>query len=117
MIFVYSDMFIKEIKKKNKGSDKEYISHRLVESYRTEKRSLSVPSSIQTQLQSHNIHMQGWNIQKQLSSHVRTTTAMTTKDGRRIHIRKSTEPEPFHRLIYDALGLSYYPLKSKQVEF
>ncbi len=36
-------------------------------------------------------------------------TAMPTKDGRRIHIRKSTEPEPFHRLIYDALELSYYP--------
>ena len=74
-------------------------------------------NTIQTQLRSHDIHMQWWNIREQLSSHVRTTTSMTTKDGRRIHIRKSTEPEPFHRLIYDALGLSYYPLKSKQVEF
>ncbi|MDQ7054430.1 MAG: hypothetical protein Q9P14_16635 [candidate division KSB1 bacterium] len=30
-------MFIKEIKKKNPGYDKVFISHRLVESYRTEK--------------------------------------------------------------------------------
>jgi len=42
---------------------------------------------------------------------------MTTKDGRRIHVRKSTEPEAFHQLIYDALGLSFYPLKSKRVDF
>ncbi len=73
--------------------------------------------TIQTQLRSQGIHMQWWNIRERLSSHVRTTTSMTTKDGRRIHIRKSTEPEPFHRLIYDALGLSYYPLKSKRVDF
>lgn len=74
-------------------------------------------NTIQTQLRSQDIHMQWWNIREQLSSHVRITTSMTTKDGRRIHIRKSTEPEPFHRLIYDALTLSYYPLKSKRVEF
>ena len=30
-------MFIKEIKKKNKGYEKEFSSHRLVESYRTDK--------------------------------------------------------------------------------
>ena len=30
-------MFIKAVKKKNKGYDKEFIQHRLVESYRTEK--------------------------------------------------------------------------------
>jgi len=30
-------MFIKEIKKRNKHYDKEFISHRLVESYRSER--------------------------------------------------------------------------------
>jgi len=30
-------MFIREVKKHNKGHEKEFISHRLVESYRTEK--------------------------------------------------------------------------------
>ncbi len=74
-------------------------------------------NTIQTQLRSHDIHMQWWNIREQLTSHVRTTTAMTTKDGRRIHLRKSTQPEPFHKRIYDALGLSCYPLNSKRVDF
>lgn len=74
-------------------------------------------NTIQTQLKQHGIHKQWWNIRELLSSHTRTTTSMTTKDGRRIHIRKSTEVEPFHRMIYDALNLNYYPLKVKQVEF
>lgn len=74
-------------------------------------------NTIQAQLKQHDIHMQWWNIRELLSSHARTTTSMTTKDGRRIHIRKSTEVEPFHRMIYDALNLSYYPLRMKRVEF
>ena len=74
-------------------------------------------NTIQTQLKQHDIHMQWWNIRELLSSQARVTTSMTTKDGRRIHIRKSTEAEPFHRMIYDALQLSHYPLKMKRVEF
>ena len=73
-------------------------------------------NTIQTQLRRDDIHMQWRHIRERLSSHVRITTSMTTKDGRRIHIRKSTEPEPFQRMIYDALGLSYHPLKTKRVE-
>jgi len=74
-------------------------------------------NTVQTQLKQHDIHMQWWNIRELLSSHVRVTTSMTTQDGRRIHIRKSTEAEPFHRMIYDALQLSHYPLNMKRVEF
>jgi transposase len=73
-------------------------------------------NTIQTQLRQSDIHMQWWNVRELLSSQVRTTTSMTTRDQRRIHIRKSAEPEPFHRLIYDALNLSYYPIKMKRVE-
>jgi len=32
-------------------------------------------------------------------------------------MKRSTEAEPFHRMIYDALHLSYYPLRGKRVEF
>jgi transposase len=74
-------------------------------------------NTIQTQLKQHDIHMQWWNIRELLSSHVRVTTSMTTEDGRRIHLRKSTEAEPFHRMIYDALQLSHYPLTMKRAEF
>lgn len=73
-------------------------------------------NTIQTQLRQQNIHMQWRNIRELLTCHVRTTTSMTTEDQRRIHIRKSSEPEPFHRIIYDALNLNYYPLKMKRVE-
>jgi transposase len=74
-------------------------------------------NTIQTQLKQHDIHKHWWHIREFLSSHVRVTTSMTTQDGRRIHIRKSTAAEPFHRMIYDALQLSHYPLKMKRAEF
>jgi len=71
---------------------------------------------IQTQLRHKDIHMQWWNIREHLSTHVRITTSMTTKDGRRIHIRQSSHPELFHRIIYDAVHLNYYPLGKKRTE-
>ena len=74
-------------------------------------------NTIQTHLKHYDIHMQWQNIREHLSSHIRATTSMTTKDKRRIHIRKSSEPEPFHKSIYDALNLNYYPLKQKRVDF
>lgn len=73
-------------------------------------------NTIQTQLRQHDIHMQWQNIREHLSTHVRITTSMTTKDGRRIHIRKSSDPEPFHRIIYDAVHLNYYPLGQGRTE-
>lgn len=48
-------------------------------------------------------------IRKVLSTHVRITTTMKRDDGRVIHIRKSTRPEPVHTRIYDALHLSHRP--------
>jgi len=51
-------------------------------------------------------------IRKGLSTHIRITTTMKRDDGKVIHIRKSTRPEPFHRKIYDALHLSHRPGKT-----
>jgi len=51
-------------------------------------------------------------IRKALSTHVRITTTMKKDDGRVIHIRKSTRPEPVHTRIYDALNLSCRPGKT-----
>ena len=48
-------------------------------------------------------------IRKQLSTQVRITTAMKRKDGKIIHIRKSSKAEPPHQAIYDALHLPYQP--------
>ena len=48
-------------------------------------------------------------IREQLSTQVRVTTTMKRKDGKIIHIRKSSKAEPPHQAIYDALHLPYQP--------
>jgi transposase len=50
-------------------------------------------------------------IRKKLSTQVRATTTMKRKDGKTIHIRKSSKAEPSHQAIYDALNLPYQPGK------
>jgi len=56
---------------------------------------------------------QSWStIRKGLSTHIRITTTMKRDDGKMIHIRKSTRPEPFHIQIYDALNLPHRPGKT-----
>lgn len=73
-------------------------------------------NTIQTKLTKNDIHIQWWRVRQLLSTHVRITTSMTTREGKRIHIRKSTKPELFHKHIYQALGLAPFPLKAKQYE-
>jgi transposase len=51
-------------------------------------------------------------IRKQLSTQLRVTTTMKRKDGKIIHIRKSTKAEPSHQAIYDALNLPHQPGKT-----
>jgi transposase len=51
-------------------------------------------------------------VRKGLSMHVRITTTMKRDDGKIIHIRKSSRPEPFHIRIYDALNLPHRPGKT-----
>ncbi len=51
-------------------------------------------------------------IRKQLSTQVRITTTMKRKDGKTIHLRKSSKAEPSHQLIYDALKLPHQPGKT-----
>ena len=48
-------------------------------------------------------------IRKQLSTQVRITTTMKTKDNKVIYIRRSTKAEPTHQVIYDALDLPHQP--------
>jgi len=68
--------------------------------------------SIQTKLRNSGIYMRWRHIRELLSTHVRITTSMTNKDGKRIFIRNCSEPEPFHKAIYNAIGLDHYPLGS-----
>ena len=70
--------------------------------------------SIQKKLRAQGIHMRWPHIRNLLSTHVRITNGMTNKEGERIYIRKTSIAEPFHKKIYDALGLSHCPLKAKR---
>ena len=45
-------------------------------------------------------------IRTHLSSLVRVTTTMVNKEGKTIYLRQTSEPEPFHIQIYNALELS-----------
>ena len=48
-------------------------------------------------------------IRTQLSSQVRISTTMKRKDGKAVHLRKSSRAELSHRTIYEALKLSTQP--------
>lgn len=67
--------------------------------------------TIRFKLKSRGIHFSFSTIRDRLSSQVRVTTTMKRKDGKMIHIRKSSRAELFHKEIYDALDLGYQPGK------
>lgn len=46
-------------------------------------------------------------IRKELATHARISTTIKRDDGKIIHIRKSSRPEPFHVQIYNALNLTH----------
>ena len=65
--------------------------------------------TIRFKLRQKNVKYCWTTIRRQLSTHVRATTTMKRKDNKVIRLRKSTNAEPSHEVIYDALGLSYRP--------
>jgi hypothetical protein len=65
--------------------------------------------TIRVKLRKKGINMEWRFIRELLSTQVRITTSMTTKDKRRIYIRDSSEPEKFHLTIYNAQGLKRKP--------
>ncbi len=67
--------------------------------------------SIRFKLRRDAIHLSWATIRDRFSTQVRITTTMKTKDGKMIHIRKSSRAELFHKKIYDALKLPYQPGK------
>jgi transposase len=72
-------------------------------------------ASIQRELRKKGISHRWSTIRMQLSTHTRVTASLTNNKGERIHIRQTTDPEPFHLEIYRALGLSPKPLRAKRL--
>jgi transposase len=48
-------------------------------------------------------------IREMLSTHTRNSTTQKREDGKVIHIRKSSRPEPHQKVIYDALNIASVP--------
>ncbi|MBW2146941.1 MAG: hypothetical protein JRI22_07965, partial [Deltaproteobacteria bacterium] len=53
-------------------------------------------ASIQRDLKNKGISHRWSTIRTQLATHMRTTVSLTNDQGERIHIRQTTDPEPFH---------------------
>jgi len=68
--------------------------------------------TIRFKLKHQGIHLSFSTIRDRLSTQVRITTTMKRKDGKMIHIRKSSRAELFHKKIYDALKIPYQPGKT-----
>lgn len=69
---------------------------------------------VRRQLKSKGIDL-GWrNLRDILSVQQRVTARFAQKDGRTLHVRKATQPEPKLRAIYDALGIDDLPGGTKK---
>jgi len=72
-------------------------------------------NSIQVKLHKIGIAMRWKRIRALLSTHVIITTSLIKKDGGCIHVRGCSEPEPFHRRIYNALRIKSKPVISRLI--
>jgi hypothetical protein len=67
--------------------------------------------SILYQLEEKEIYFSWEKLRKCMSTQVRITTTFLTKEGKKIHIRSTSNPEAFHKTIYSALKIESKPLK------
>ena len=72
-------------------------------------------ASIQRELRQKGISYRWQTIRNRLSTQTRVMASLTNDKGERIHIRQTTDPEPFHFEIYRALKLPVKPLKAKRL--
>ena len=65
--------------------------------------------AIRQRLGAHGIHESWSALREVLSVQRRVTASFVQRDGRTLHVRKSTRPEPDLLRIYDALGVAHQP--------
>jgi transposase len=70
--------------------------------------------SIRSSLKEKGIHLSWRKIRDRMSTHSRLTNRLKTKNGNLLFIRKCSEPEEFHKTIYNALNLDNNPCKTKK---
>ncbi len=70
--------------------------------------------TIRFQLKACGIHLSWEGIRRELAGQDRITVELKRADGKTLHIRKATRPEPRQQGIYDALGISDRPGKTEK---
>ena len=70
--------------------------------------------TIRLQLKACGIHWSWEGIRRQLEGQDRVTVELKRDDGKTVHVRKATRPEPRQQVIYDALGISDRPGKTEK---
>lgn len=65
--------------------------------------------AIRRRLSAHGIHDSWSGLRALLSVQRRVTASFVQKDGRTLHVRKTTRPEPDLLRLYEALGLAHQP--------
>ncbi len=70
--------------------------------------------TIRFQLKRHGIHLSWEGLRRELEGQDRVTLELKLADGKTLHVRKATRPEPRHQIIYDALGIADRPGKTEK---
>jgi len=65
--------------------------------------------TIRFQLKACGIHWSWEGLRRELEGQDRVTVELKRQDGKTVHVRKATRPEPRQQVIYDALGISERP--------
>ena len=65
--------------------------------------------TIRFQLKACGIHSSWEGLRRELKGQDRVTVELKRQDGKTLHVRKATRPEPRQQVIYDALGISERP--------
>ncbi|MFZ0256049.1 MAG: IS1634 family transposase, partial [Gammaproteobacteria bacterium] len=70
--------------------------------------------TLRFQLKACGFHL-GWeSLRQALAGQVRITVELKREDGKTLHVRKASRPEPRQQVIYDALGISDRPGKTEK---
>jgi len=68
--------------------------------------------TLRIRLKEKGIQMNWESLRRQLAGQCQVTVAMQNKKGNMIHIRKSSQPEPRQKQIYEVLGFNSLPGKT-----
>ena len=70
--------------------------------------------TLRSQLKACGIHWSWEGLRRELNGQDRVTVELKRQDGKTVHVRKATRPEPRQQVIYDALGISTRPGRTEK---